>query len=116
MTSSQSFNEDLLDLADPEVTSPLFTPLNYKDHSRLPPIYYQVAGVDPWRDSAILYANLLRQAACQTKIEVYPGVPHCWWAVYPQLSITKKWASDTVEGVRWLLKQGASRGHVSSRL
>jgi len=71
--------------------------------------------MDLWKDSSIFYCNLVEQAGGQTKIDVYPGVPHVWYSIYPQLSINKKWAQDLVNGVAWLLKQ-EKEAQISSRL
>lgn len=94
---------DLPDLADADVLSPLFTPFHVQDHTNLPPLYCQVAGIDSWRDSAFLYTELLEQAAVRTKVDVFPGVPHCWCAFNPPLPINNGWVRDTIAGVSWVL-------------
>ena len=99
--------DTVLDLANLDVDSRLISPFLEKDHSKLPPLYYQVCGMDPWRDSGIFYTHLLSEAGVPTKLDLYPGLPHCWWSAYPQISTSRKWAKDTVEGVRWLLREGA---------
>ncbi|EXJ61605.1 hypothetical protein A1O7_02033 [Cladophialophora yegresii CBS 114405] len=91
------------------------SPLELTDFSGLGPVYYQAAEMDIWRDSAILYCDKIRQAGGQAKIDIYPGVPHLWWSMYPQLSINKKWVKDLVDGVEWLLKQNRDPA-TSSRL
>ena len=95
------------DIADPDVKSPLFTPFLQSSHEGLPPkLYYQVAGLDPWRDSALVYKKVLEKsssARTEVKMDIYPGLPHCWWLVYPQISETKKWIEDLVLGIEWLL-------------
>lgn len=75
------------------------------DYSKLGPVYYQSAEMDVWRDTATFYCDRITEAGGQAKLDVYPGVPHLWWAIYPQLSINKKWAKDLVDGVGWLLSQ-----------
>ncbi|KIW69912.1 hypothetical protein PV04_02228 [Phialophora macrospora] len=92
-------------LASCDSRDPFATPLTQTDYSGLGPVYYQVAEMDIWRDSALFYCDKIRQAGGQAKLDLYPGVPHTWWSMYPQLSINKKWAKDLVEGVEWLLKQ-----------
>ncbi|ETI27161.1 hypothetical protein G647_09843 [Cladophialophora carrionii CBS 160.54] len=91
------------------------SPLKLTDFSGLGPVYYQAAEMDIWRDSAVFYCDKIRQAGDQAKIDIYPGVPHLWWAMYPQLSINKKWVKDLVDGVEWLLKQNRDPAK-SSRL
>lgn len=104
-----------IDLSNCDPHSPLFTALSQTDYSRLGPVFYQVAGMDIWKDSAIFYCDQIRKAGDKVKVEIYPGVPHFWWSMYPQLSINQKWARDLVNGVDWLLKQNVD-GRVSSRL
>lgn len=99
----------VLGLAKCDPHDPLFTPFHLTDYSKLGPIFYQVAGMDIWKDSAFVYCDKVKQAGGQVKLEYYPGLPHTWWSMYPQLSINKKWAKDLVEGVDWLLRQGQSQ-------
>lgn len=108
-------DRDRLELGKFQPDSPLFTPLTQKDFSGLGPVFYQVAGMDIWRDSALFYCDLVRKFGGKTKVEVYPGLPHLWWSMYPQLSINKKWARDLVDGVAWLLKQ-KGKNPVNARL
>lgn len=103
------------DLANCNAHDPLFSPLTLSDFSGLGPIYYQVAGMDMWADSAFFYCDKVKEAGGIVKTDFYPGVFHCWYAFYPELSMTKKWARDLVNGVEWLLKQKGDQ-QVSSRL
>ncbi|ETN46817.1 uncharacterized protein HMPREF1541_01006 [Cyphellophora europaea CBS 101466] len=91
------------ELAGMRADDPLTTPFFYKDHSGLPPVFYQCAGMDIWRDSAIYYAHLLHQAGSPTRLIVYPGLPHLWAYFYPEISTTQKWVKDLVAGLGWLL-------------
>ena len=91
------------DLAEPDYLSSIFTPFNQNDHSNLPPLYYQACGLDTWRDSAILYKHLLEKAGGAVKLDIYPGLPHTFWAFYPQVSAASKWAHELVSGTKWLL-------------
>jgi len=113
--ASREMNDLYADLSDCDTTSPLFTPLTLDDFSRLGPIYFQIARMDLWKDSALSYCDRLREAGSPVKVEVYPGVPHTWFAMYPQLSINRKWAQDLVHGVEWLL-QAKKHASAYSRL
>src|SRR5882757_9114872 len=93
------------EIANLDAHSDFFSPLTQTDYSRLGPVFYQVAGMDLWKDSAIFYSDKVQKAGEKVKVEIYPGVPHVWWSMFPQLSINKKWARDLVDGVEWLLKQ-----------
>jgi acetyl esterase/lipase len=110
-----STNGTETDIASFDSNDSSVTPLTQTDYSGLGPVYYQAAEMDIWRDSAIFYCDKIRQAGGHAKLDIYPGVPHLWWSMYPQLSINKKWVKDLVEGVEWLLKQKRDPA-ISSRL
>ena len=89
--------------------SKLFTPFagpksewNFAD---LPPTAFWVCGMDPLRDDAILYDQVLREHGTKTRFKMYPGVPHSFWSFAPTLNLSKKAVRDFVDGVRWLLEQ-----------
>jgi len=47
------------------------------DHHNLPPTYFQVCGMDPLRDDALVFERELRtECSTKTKLDVYPGLPH----------------------------------------
>jgi len=75
----------------------------------LPKTYhFQVCGMDPLRDEALVYERILRQEQnTRTKLDVYPGVPHGFWSFFPDLNVSRKFVQDTVKGVEWILQQGA---------
>lgn len=90
----------------PDVKSHLAYPLLHADgHNNLPPAYIQVAGLDPARDDGFIYDRVLRGAGGKTRLDVYPGLPHAFWAFLPQLSSSKKYADDLNDGISWLLEQ-----------
>ncbi|KAL2138862.1 hypothetical protein VTI28DRAFT_6100 [Corynascus sepedonium] len=77
------------------------------DHSNLPPrAYFQIAGLDPIRDEAMLFARLLReQSGTETLVHMYDGLPHGFWR-FQGLPASKRWADDLFSGVEFLLKGG----------
>ena len=91
--------------------SKLYTPFagpkeewNFKS---LPPAAIWACGMDPLRDDAVIYDQVLREAGIKTRFRMFPGVPHSWWTSAPTLEITKKGMQDFTDGVRWLLEQPA---------
>ncbi|QDS77185.1 hypothetical protein FKW77_002330 [Venturia effusa] len=97
----------LMDAYKPDPTSHLFNifaaPYNFKD---LPPTFFQICGMDPLRDEAMLYERLLREMyGAKTLLKLYPGLPHAFWSFSPTLKASGVFVQDTTNGVRWLLEQ-----------
>lgn len=69
---------DMFNLAyDPDVKSPDFSPFNSKSpHNGMPPTFVQVCGADPLRDDGLIYERALREEGVQTRLMVYPNIPH----------------------------------------
>ena len=103
----------------PNMTSPLWASFDQHDsrdilgeevkhgHLNLPPAYLQVCGADHSRDDSLLYERVLREECdIPTRLNLYKGWPHCWWAAFPEAEMTLKREQDTVEGIGWLLQVG----------
>jgi acetyl esterase/lipase len=89
----------------PDEHDPLYAPFNHpKGHADLPPAYFQVCGLDPLRDDALIYERVLREEyGIATRLDIYPGLPHGFWASFPMLKSADKFRKDIVEGMGWLL-------------
>ena len=89
----------------PDIHDWRFSVLNHpKGHSKLPPAYFQICGLDPLRDEALIYEKVLsRDDGLKTKIDMYPGLPHGFWGVFSMLKSANKYREDTVNGISWLL-------------
>lgn len=72
---SADLNKDL----KPDEASPLFSPLLHPNFRDLPPAFFQVCGLDPLRDEALIYENVLRENGVETKLDVYDGCGHMFW-------------------------------------
>ncbi|KAL4908556.1 hypothetical protein BDW74DRAFT_188495 [Aspergillus multicolor] len=113
VSRTQNGNAPVLDVADikfaedavlPDLQSDLFSPYAHPHlASRLPRAYVQVAGLDPLRDDGLVYERYLRDNGVETRLDVYPGVPHCHYAFFPQLKESKRFCADVLVGVGWLL-------------
>ncbi|KAK5730708.1 hypothetical protein LTR15_000646 [Elasticomyces elasticus] len=90
------------DRKDP-LFSPLLVPTGQKG---LPPSYFQICGMDPLRDEALIYERVLREEqGIKTKVDMYPGLPHGFWSIAPKLKVSEKFVEDSVKGAEWLLQQ-----------
>ncbi|KAF7197515.1 AB hydrolase superfamily protein B1A11.02 [Pseudocercospora fuligena] len=78
--------------------------LDPRNHKDLPRTYVQTCGADINRDDGIIYEHLLRQRGVETKLSVYEGGPHCFWFLFPDTVMGKKWREDTHSGIAWLLR------------
>ncbi|KUI61670.1 hypothetical protein VP1G_08825 [Cytospora mali] len=99
----------MLKLLGADPNSPLFVPFLYRDapggHKGLPPAYFQVCGLDPLRDEALIYERVLREeAGVKTRLDIYPGLGHYFWTNFPLLDVSKHFVEDTLKGVQWLLE------------
>lgn len=94
-----------------DVESPLRCPtLSRAPLSGLPPTYFQACGMDPIRDDALIYEEMLKQAGVKTRVDHYVGCPHAHFAFMPGLEVTNKALSDIVVNVGWLLGKEVSYG------
>lgn len=104
----------LLQVVGADVNDPLFIPFLYRNkpggHRGLPAAYFQVCGLDPLRDEALIYERVLREeASIETKLDVYPGLGHYFWTNFPLLGASKQFVEDTVKGVGWLLEHSSKQ-------
>jgi acetyl esterase/lipase len=93
--------------------SPDFSPVNAeRPHVGMPRTLLQVAGMDMYRDDALIYRRMLEDASVQTRLRVYAGVPHGHANLYPGLKASKEARIDTLEGIGWLKGKDVGRERV----
>lgn len=93
-------------LYKPDPKSPLRSPLAFESHKNLPPTYFQVCGMDPLRDDALIYERILSEDnGVKTKVDLYPGLPHGFWSVWVDAEFTKGFRRDSINAMKWLLEQ-----------
>lgn len=82
-----------------------FAILNHPDgHKDLPRAFFQLDGMDPLRDEAIIYERVLREeSGVETRLDIYPGVPHGHWTFFSFLKVSRTFRKEQLEGIGWLL-------------
>lgn len=90
----------------PDMRSPLFGAFNDpRGHAGLPPAYFQICGIDPVRDEGFIYERVLREEyGIKTKMDLYSGLPHAFWQLFPTLKASQKAKEDAMKGFTWLLE------------
>ncbi|KAG5980917.1 hypothetical protein E4U55_003474 [Claviceps digitariae] len=95
---------DLLQSGTPDPFDLRLSPGNasVEDVRGLPPTTFGVAGLDAFRDEALLYSELLAEAGVPTDTYVFPGLPH-GFRRFAELSHSKRWDDILTHCVKWSL-------------
>jgi len=86
------------------------------DVKGLPPTAFGIAGLDPLRDEALLYAKLLSEANVPTDIRLFKGVPHGHRRFGDALMASKHWDECIEEGIHWVLSNPKATGKFDVKL
>lgn len=70
--------------------SPYSAPARAHSLAGLPSTYIDVGSLDIFRDEDVLYATRLLAENVETELHVYPGVPHAFELLAPNISITRQ--------------------------
>lgn len=72
----------------------------------LPLAYFAIAGADIWRVSGSIYEQVLREeCGVKTKVDIFPGLPHGFWTMFPAAGFSKEFRSKFDEGLKLLFHQ-----------
>jgi acetyl esterase/lipase len=59
--------------------------------------------MDTGRDELLIYDDMLKGEGVETKVDLWPGLPHVFWGLFKQLPQAQRWKEDTLNGFAWLL-------------
>ncbi|KAF1957667.1 alpha/beta hydrolase fold-3 domain-containing protein [Byssothecium circinans] len=76
----------------------------------LPPTVFGIAGLDPLRDEALLYAKTVAEAGVPTDIRVFKGVPHGFRRFGNALKASAEWDRTLEEGIWWAIGKPKATG------
>ena len=61
--------------------------------------------MDTGRDELLIYDDMLKSEGIETILDLYVGLPHTFWSLWKDLSQSKQWEKDTLDGFAWLLSK-----------
>lgn len=101
---------------DPDFKSRDFSPFNSKNpHQGMPQTFIQVCGADPLRDDGLIYGTALREKGVETKLMVYPNIPHLFPDFF-QLKAFQKFHFDILNSWANLFKKNVAAEDIEQAL
>jgi acetyl esterase/lipase len=87
-------------------------PLEAEDLSGMPRHWIQVSTNDIYYSDGACYAEGLREAGVEVRLDVIQGWPHTFWLKAPYLERAVQAESDMIKGLRWLLEDEVQRAKI----
>lgn len=54
----------------------------------------------------MIYEEVLKaENGIETRVDLYPGLPHGFWSFWPKARFSQPWQGDCIKGLEWLLKR-----------
>lgn len=53
----------------------------------------------------MIYEKVLREEGIETRVDVFPGLPHAFWVSLPQAGFSRDQRVKAEEGLRWLFER-----------
>lgn len=82
----------------------------------MPPTVFGIAGLDPLRDEALLYAGTLAEAGVPTEVRLFKGVPHGHRRFGKALKASDHWDACVDEGIMWALGRPQASGKLEVKV
>ncbi|GAB1317380.1 hypothetical protein MFIFM68171_07590 [Madurella fahalii] len=83
-----------------EDVSQYAAPARATDVSRLPKTYLDIGGLDLFRDEVLTFGARLAAANVEVEMHLYPGVPHGWEWMTPEIVVTKTAMENRCKALR----------------
>lgn len=98
-----------------DFTSPWRFPiLSENPISKQPKAYIMADGMDPLRDDALIWDEILKDNGVATKTDFYPGCPHAHWGFFAGIEVSNKAIVDLIVGIGWLLGEDLEPGEAAA--
>lgn len=96
--------------ADPKDTKTNIVNASDDEIRGLPPTVFGIAGLDPLRDEALVFAKKLAEANVPTEVTLFKGVPHGHRRFGKALKASDHWDECVDEGILWALSKPQATG------
>lgn len=97
-----------VELDDPKTNT--LTAVTPEDIRKMPPTIFGIAGLDPLRDEALLYAKKLAEGGAPTEVRLFKGVPHGFRRFGAALKASAEWDKAVEDGIEFVRNKPVATG------